>query len=210
MAYCTKAQAVALTGGFDSIDTNFIQDDWLTFVDALIEQYMGQGYKGATRTASYVGENTSLLRLPSKAASITEITEAGTLQTTTLDPATEYILETSGRLVERQNTTYPQFLYPYYSRTGKWWEGYRYVVTYVEPGVADGSQAPDTWKACAAECVATIALHAKKRTEFGAALSASDAGSAGKVSTAASTSFPASLMDELERTIQRSLAKSRI
>jgi hypothetical protein len=194
--YCSPQEAAALTGR----PTTEIQGWWMDVIDALIDKYTSQGYKGAERSYTHMGTGNTLVRLPSKANQILSITENGTL----LDPS-EYTLEVNGRHLERAITSYYSSLYGL--QAGCWYRRFKYVITYVEPDI---DEAPLEYRLCAADCAATVALFVQKRKEYGIALSASDAGSAGKVSTAASTSFPASLIDDLRRIITGTLKRGSV
>jgi hypothetical protein len=164
---------------------------------------MGQGYKGASKTVTIIGRNTEIIKLPSKAASITSIKENGNLL-----PVSDYELEANGRFVTRPVPGYLSYLYnPYGATSGVWCQGYKYLVEYTEPAIAE---LPDEWALCASNCVAMVAMFAKKYREYGIALTAQDAGSAGRVSTQNSTSFPASLVEELRRTIKAALPRGSV
>jgi hypothetical protein len=58
------------------------------------------------------------------------------------------------------------------------------------------------YRLVAADCVSKIAMFAKKHKEFDLALTASDGASAGKVATQSATSFPASLLVEIKKSIE--------
>jgi hypothetical protein len=173
-----------------------IQPWWKDAIDTLIEQHTGQGYKGAVKTTTLRGHGGSFLRLPSQAATLTHIAENGTPL-----PANTYELQDGGRLVERRVSTVwwePRAVWP---RTTK------YTVTYHEPTL---DQLPAHYRLAAANALATVIMFIDKYKQYGVALTASDAGSAGKVSTAASTSFPSSLLEEIKRIIHNSIKRGRV
>ncbi len=196
--YCSLEDAKDIAGNASGVS---VEDWWLDAVDDMIERWTGQGYKGATRVLTHRGSGNSLIKLPSKAAAITSVTEEGIAL-----PTSDYILENNGRYLERTANALYLFHYdpPY---VGCWYRGVKYLITYTEPAI---TVLPDEYRFAAANCVAIVAMFAKKHKEFGIALTAQDAGSAGRVSTASSTSFPASLVEELRRTIKAALPRGSI
>lgn len=195
--YATKQQGMDYAGVTD--DEVIYQDWWRGAVDRLIERFMGQGYKAAPRLFTCVGHNNSLFRLPSRAAVITSVTENREVL-----PTTDYELETDQRIVERiaTNLSYLSQL-----SAGIWYRNCKYVFSYTEPPIGE---LPEDWHLTAVICLGAIILFSKKNKEFGIALTAADAGTAGSVSTSASTSFPASLAEELKRTIKTNLRRGSV
>jgi hypothetical protein len=193
--YCSREDAAQLRG--KQSDAPTIQLWWLDAIDNLIEQWTGQGYKGKTRTFTFVGMGNSVFRLPSYASTITDITEDGRrLQTR------EWIHDPASRLVERKL----MLVYPVILRA-VWFKRSTYRVTYIEPTI---DEAPDMYRLVAADCVSKILMFSQKNKDFGIGLTASDSASAGKVSTGSSTSFPASLQEELRRIIRSGLKKTAV
>jgi hypothetical protein len=197
--YTTKLKAANLCGKKETD----IRQEWLDWIDAKIDEWAGCSYKGATRTSTDRGDGNELIRLPSRAASITSITEDGVV----LDP-TEYELETNSRYVSRKRNSVTGLMYGFGTQ-GRWYPGAKYVTTYTEPnGVpADKLQQYDL---TAAEAVAQVAMWADKQADFGVALTVSDAGTASKTSSAEANSFPASMLEEVDRTIKRGIRRSGV
>lgn len=195
--YCTAQEAA----DHAQIKLALIQSWSLGVVDDLIERYMGYGYKGATRTTLKQGTNNRLLKLPGPAATITSVTDDinGVL------PASDYVLEPRGRVLRRVSNGVSGYLYP--SGSTCWVRDRLYTIEYVEPSI---SELPGEWHMAAIACVAHIAMFSDKYHGFGVALSASDAGQAGKVATSGSTSFPASLEEELMRKLKTLLRRALI
>lgn len=199
MAYYSDATEVAAMCGKAVSD---VKSYWQRDVDAFIEQYAHQSYKGNAKQYVWVGDDCSLLVLPSFADSITSISEDGV----TLD-VSDYNFFAPSRIVERKNTNWQLYPYTAFSRTGLWLRNSVYIVQYVEP-----STTPDTWKAVANQCVALIVMFASKFALDGIALTISESGQAGgggsgMVQSGGSTTYPASLMDEIQRTIREGIAR---
>lgn len=180
--YCSRQEAA----DHAVLDLGLIQDWWLRDIDALIESHMGYGYKGRTQTVTVFSAGGRYLKLPRLAAAVTSITD----EYDTVSTVDEYVLEPRGRIVRR--------------KAGRWYGNHSYTVVLTEPAL---TEVPHEWHLCAVACVAHIAMFIEKYREYGVALTASDAGQAGRVSTAASTSFPASLEEELKRKIQTLLKR---
>lgn len=189
--YCNDEDGLGLIDGDPTLVV--IQPWWKDAIDALIEQHTGQGYKGATRTHTLRGHGGSFLRLPSVAATITTLTENSEPL-----PADTYELQDDGRLIERVTSTI------WWAPTAAWTRKYKYTVTYTEPTI---DQLPAHYRLAAANALATVIMFIDKYKQYGVALTASDAGSAGKVSTASSTSFPSSLLEEIKRIITNSIKR---
>lgn len=184
--YCSVEDAASIRG---KPDVSIYTPWWLLAVDELIEKHTGQGYKGATRTTTVQATGNELLRLPSIAApaGITTMYENDRLM-----DHSEWNLDVRGRLIRRGNGGWP-------GRFCAWPKGYLYTITYTEPSL---DECPMEYRLVAADCVAKIAMFAKKHKEFDLALTASDGASAGKVATQQATSFPASLLVEIKKSIE--------
>jgi len=170
-----------------------VKDWWLDAIDRLMERYTSQGYKGAERIFEYTGDSNNRMRLPSIPDEVTEVTEDDEV----LDDS-EYYISNKKYLCRNQS----------FLSTGRWLKGVRYKVTYTEPDFeADAELLPDEWRLCAAECVSIVVSWAKKRKQFGSALTATESGDAGKVASSTSFSFPSSVGEELKRTIQNLLRR---
>ena len=185
--YCSLEDAASIRG---KPDTGIYSPWWLLAVDELIESHTGQGYKGRERTVAIQGTGNELLRLPSRAATagVTAIYESSRL----MSPS-EWTLDIRGRLLRRAGPAWPG------AAAGGWVKGMLYTVTYTEPSL---DECPLEYRLVAADAVAKIAMFAKKHKEFDMALTASDGASAGKVATQSATSFPASLLVEIKKSIE--------
>jgi hypothetical protein len=131
--------------------------------------------------------------LPSIATAVTSIAENGEPL-----PANTYELGQDGRLIERLTSTV------WWQPTALWARKAKYTVVYQEPAI---DQLPAHYRLAAANALATVIMFIDKYKQYGVALTASDAGSAGKVSTASSTSFPSSLLEEIKRIITNSIKR---
>jgi hypothetical protein len=197
--YCTKSQAARLCGKLETA----IEQDWLDWIDAKIDQHAGCSYKGTVRVWTARGDGNELIRLPSRAASITSITEDGV----TLS-SEEYELEPNSRYIQRASNLTLQLMYGY-GVGGRWYNKAKYVITYVEPAAVPENLVYQ-YELTAAQAVAVIAMYADKQEDFGIALTVSDAGTANKTSTAEANSFPASMLEEIDRTIKRGIPKTGV
>ncbi len=195
--YCTAQEAA----DHAQLKLSAIQPWSIDAVDALIERYAGYGYKGATRTILKQGTNNRLLKLPGPAATVTSVTD----EINGLLPGTDYVLEPRGRILRRTQDGVSGYMQPFGSPA--WVRGRLYTIEYIEPGIAE---LPGEWHMAAIACVAHIAMFSDKYKGFGVALTASDAGQAGKVATSGSTSFPASLEEELMRKLKTLLRRTLI
>jgi hypothetical protein len=189
--YCNDEDGLGLIDGDAALVV--IQPWWKDAIDALIEQHTGQGYKGAVKTLTLRGHGGSFLRLPSIATAVTSIAENGEPL-----PANTYELGQDGRLIERLTSTV------WWQPTALWARKAKYTVVYQEPAI---DQLPAHYRLAAANALATVIMFIDKYKQYGVALTASDAGSAGKVSTASSTSFPSSLLEEIKRIITNSIKR---
>jgi hypothetical protein len=190
--YCTKAQAAAIA----QTQEGNIRQEWLDWVDYMIEQYNNsQGYKGAVREIARMGEGTSLIKLPSRAASITSIIEN---DTTTLS-ASEYLHRPGSKLIERLNTLYV----PGARRSGYWTKEYEYLIEYVEPTVVRKD-----YELAAAQAVAIVWMFTEKYGDVGVALTVSEYAGVGKVERSGSTSYPAMMVQEINKAIESTVRKS--
>lgn len=196
--YSDTAEAALIVPGTTADD---FQESWQAQIDDLIEQHAHQSYKGNTLSYVVIGDGNTLISLPSRAQSITSITENGT----TLDTS-EYNFHGPSRIIERRNTSFYLYLYGPNPRTGQWWQDAEYIVTYVEP-----TTVPERWKATANQCLAVYYMMAQKFGSDGMAITISNSGQASgggsMVQSGGSVTFPANLMEELQRTIQFGIPK---
>lgn len=192
--YCTPAQVAALTGHAAAE----LQQDWFDWIDRQIELWTGNGYKGATKSYTVLGDGNSYIRLPSKAASITSITENGT----TLD-VTDYKLDNGKKMVRRVTNSAIALLYGW--NKGIWLTDIEYVINYVEPNTA-----PIEYNMVATECVKIILGFKDKFKDVGIALSATDSGMAGRVSSAASNTYPPDMLASIQTAIRNGVPRTRI
>lgn len=198
MNYCTPLEVIEIRNKGTVAD---VKQLWLDAVDGLIEQHLSQGWKGVTWVHTAMGGGGQLLRLPRPAASITSIVE----QTNPV-LAGEYLLEPGGRLLRRLSAGLT-----FYPTKPAWQRGAIYTLTYVEPdATTNPAIVPDKVRFVAADCVAEIVMWALKNKDYGVALSATDSAKANTVSTGSSTTFPASVEEEIRRRIKASLNRNWI
>lgn len=198
MAYTDDDKVLALLGKPD-VTADQIKAEWHEWVDALIEQWTGFGFRGATRTHTEYGSGTSLVRLPSKAQSVTEVTEDDVAL-----PAADYRHVAGSRFVERKGSSENFWMSP----RGRWIKGLNYVFTYVEP-----STVPKTYEVVATQAIVTIFLFMEKYGEVGLILSTSESGSISGIrglAGAESQSYPASMIEEVQRIIRQGLRKTGV
>jgi hypothetical protein len=183
-----------LVAGLNNKPTSLVKPEWLEWADEAIEEFKGGGWKGATRTVRVKGTNTTLLFLPSQAASITSIERT----TGGFVPSTDYELSEDGRTIEKIGGL------PYYTigYIAPEWDELTYKVIYVEPEVV-----PKAVERTATMLVNECLIWALKYEKHGAATTSTLSGSAGSGSMAATTSFPDGLYETFQSVLRANLGR---